>query len=333
MTVVSTRWSVISLLLSAMVLPLWSSTDAQEPSKIARIGVLSSYSASTAAPWEQAFQHGLRDLGWTEGKNIHVESRYADGQSVSRLSSLATELVHLNVDVIVTCLTPETLAAKNATRDIPIVMASVGDPVGSGFVESLARPGGNITGMTNIAPELSGKWLELLKETVPKLSRVAMLWNPEGPVSAVVWKESQTPARSLGLQLYSLEVRSVNDFDKAFKQAVNARVGAVTIGAAAVVSRNLKRVADLAISSRLPTIFQITEFVELGGLMSYGPDRSDLFRRAAGYVDKILKGRKPAELPVERPIKFELLINLKTAKQIGLTIPPNVLARADKVIR
>ncbi|MGN6731593.1 MAG: ABC transporter substrate-binding protein, partial [Candidatus Binatia bacterium] len=240
-----------------MLFALWSSTDAQEPSKIPRIGLLLSYSASTAAPWEQAFQHGLRDLGWTDGKNIRVESRYSDGQSASRLSSLATELVHLNVDVIVTCLTPETLAAKNATRDIPIVMASVGDPVGSGFVESLARPGGNITGMTNIAPELSGKWLELLKETVPKLSRVAMLWNPEGPVSAVFWKESQTPARALGLQLYSLEVRSVDDFDKAFKQAVNERVGAVAIGAAAVVSRNLKRVADLAISSRLPTIFQI----------------------------------------------------------------------------
>ena len=316
-----------------MLFALWSSTDAQEPSKIARIGLLLSYSASTAAPWEQAFQHGLRDLGWTERKNIRVESRYADGQSASRLMSLATELVHLNVDVIVTCLTPETLAAKNASRDIPIVMASVGDPVGSGFVESLAHPGGNITGMTNIAPELSGKWLELLKETVPKLSRVAMLWNPEGPVSAVVWKESQTPARALGLQLYSLEIRSVNDFDKAFKQAINARVGAVTIGAAAVVSRNLKRVADLAISSRLPTIFQITEFAEIGGLMSYGPDRSDLFRRAASYVDKILKGRKPADLPVERPIKFELLINLKTAKQIGLTIPPNVLARADRVIK
>ena len=160
-----------------------------------------------------------------------------------------------------------------------------------------------------------------------------MLWNPEGPVSAVVWKESQTPAHALGLQLYSLEVRSVNDFDKAFKQAVNARVGAVTIGAAGVVSRNLKRVADLAISSRLPTIFQITEFVELGGLMSYGPDRSDLFRRAAGYVDKILKGRKPADLPVERPIKFELVINLKTAKQISLTIPQRVLIKADRVIK
>ena len=333
MKVASRQPSVVGLILSTMLFALWSSTDAQQSSKIPRIGLLLSYSASTAAPWEQAFQQGLRDLGWTDGKNIRVESRYADGQSASRLSSLATELVHLNVDVIVTCLTPETLAAKNATRDIPIVMASVGDPVGSGFVESLAHPGGNITGMTNIAPELSGKWLELLKETVPKLSRVAMLWNPEGPVSAVFWKESQTPARALGLQLYSLEIRTVNDFDKAFKQAVKARVGAVTIGAGAVVSRNLKRVADLAISSRLPTIFQITEFVELGGLMSYGPDRSDLFRRAAGYVDKILKGRKPADLPVERPIKFELVINVKTAKQIGLAIPPNVLARAGRVIR
>jgi putative ABC transport system substrate-binding protein len=290
------------------------------------------YSASTAATWEQAFHQGLRDLGWTDGKNIHIESRYSEGQS-ARLSHLAAELVRQNVDVIVTCLTPDTLAAKKATNAIPIVMASVGDPVGSGFVESLAHPGGNITGMTNIAPELSGKWLELLKETVPKLSRVAMLWDPEGPISAVAWKESQTPARALGLQLHSLEVGKANDFDKAFAEAMRARVGAVAIAPNSQVARNLRRVADLAIGSRLPTIFQITEFVEVGGMMAYGPDRSDLFRRAAGYVDKILRGRKPADLPVERPMKFELLINLKTAKQIGLTIPPNVLARADRVIR
>jgi len=305
---------------------------AQQPQKIPRIGTLWPYSPATAAPWEQTFHQGLRDLGWIDGKNIRIERRYSDGQD-TRLPDLAAELVHLNVDVIVTSITPDTSAAKNATSEIPIVMASVADPVGSGFIDSLPRPGGNITGLTNIAPELAGKWLELLKETVPKLTRVAMLWDPTGLVSAVGWKESQIPARALGLQLYSVEVHTVNDFDKAFAKAVKAHVGAVAIGPLALVSRNLKRVADLAISSRLPTLYGLTEFVHVGGLLSYGPDRSDLFRRSASYVDKILKGRKPADLPVERPVKFELLINLKTAKQIGVTIPQSVLYRADKVIR
>ena len=212
-------------------------------------------------------------------------------------------------------------------------MTSVADPVGSGFVESLARPGGNITGQTNIAPELSGKWLELLKDTVPKLTRVAVLWNPEALVSPLSWKESQLPARALGLQLYSMEVRSPDDFDKAFKNATRARVGAVDIVPNALVSRNQKRIADLAVKSRLPSIYGLMEFVDFGGLMAYGPDRSDLFRSAAAYVDKILKGRKPADLPVERPTKFEMVINLKTAKALNLTIPPSVLYRADKLIR
>jgi putative ABC transport system substrate-binding protein len=306
--------------------------EAQEPHKIPRIGLLLPYSASTAAPWEKAFYQGLHDLGWIEGRNLRIERRYSEGQD-ARLPSLAAELVNLNVDVILTSITPDTLAAKNATSEIPIVMASVADPVGSGFVDSLARPGGNITGMTNIAPELAGKWLELLKETVPKLTRVAMLWDPTGTVSAVGWKESQIPARALGLQLYSVEVHTVNDFDKAFAEAVKAHVGAVAIGPLALVSRNLKRVADLAISSRLPALYGLTEFVHVGGLLAYGPDRSDLFRRAATYVDKILKGRKPADLPVERPVKFDLVINLKTAKQIGLIIPQTVLFRADQVIK
>jgi putative ABC transport system substrate-binding protein len=212
-------------------------------------------------------------------------------------------------------------------------MASVGDPVGSGLVASLARPGGNITGLTNIAPELSGKWLELLKETVPNLSRVAMLWNPEGPISAISWKESQVPARALGLQLYSMEARNANDFDKAFENAIKEGVGALAIGPNALVSRNLKLIAELAARHRLPSMSQLSEFVDVGGLMAYGPYRSDLFRRAAAYVDKILKGRKPAELPVERPTKFEFIINLKTAKGIGVTIPQSVLYRADKLIK
>ena len=307
-------------------------SHAQEPPKIPRIGLLLPYSASTAAPWEQAFRQGLRDLGWTEGKNIRIESRYSEGRA-SRIPELAAELVRLKVDIIVTSITPDTLAAKNATTTIPIVMASVGDPVGSGLVASLARPGGNITGLTNIAPELSGKWLELLKETVPNLSRVAMLWNPEGPISAISWKESQVPARALGLQLYSMEARNANDFDKAFENAIKEGVGALAIGPNALVSRNLKLIAELAARHRLPSMSQLSEFVDVGGLMAYGPYRSDLFRRAAAYVDKILKGRKPAELPVERPTKFEFIINLKTAKGIGVTIPQSVLYRADKLIK
>jgi len=324
--------TVFGVALYAVLFALCFPVQAQQTGKVPRIGLLLPYSASTAAPWEQAFRRGLRDLGWIEGNNIRIEYRYSEGQE-SRLPQLAAELVHLKVDIIVTSITPDTLVAKNATTTIPIVMASVADPVGSRFVDSLARPGGNITGLTNIAPELSGKWLELLKETVPNLSRVAMLWNPDGPISAIAWKESQVPARALGLQLYSMEARSANDFDQAFEKAAKAGVGALAIGPNAEVSRNLKRVADLAIKRRLPSIYGLVEFVEFGGLMAYGPDRSDLFRRAAAYVDKILKGRKPAELPVERPTKFEMLINLKTAKQIGLTVPASVLLRADKVMK
>jgi ABC-type uncharacterized transport system substrate-binding protein len=318
--------------LSLSLLAVSISVEAQQSQKVPRIGLLLPYSTATATPWEHAFRQGITDLGWVEGKNIQIESRYSDGQN-SRLPALAADLVRLRVDVIVTSITPDTLAAKEATSEIPIVMASVADPVGSGFVNSLARPGGNITGMTNIAPELAGKSLDLLKETVPKLTRVAMLWDPTGPVSAVGWKESQTPARALGLQLYSVEVHNVNDFERAFTKAVRARIGAVAIGPNALVSRNLKQVADLAIRSRLPSIYGLPDFAEFGGLMAYGPDRSDLFRRAATYVDKILRGRKPTDLPVERPTKFEFVINLRTAKQIGLTIPPNVLARADRVIK
>jgi ABC-type uncharacterized transport system substrate-binding protein len=305
---------------------------AEQAGKVPRIGLLLPFSRSNTVSWEQAFRQGLRALGWVEGKNISIEYRYSEGKN-ERLSELAADLVRLNVDIIVTSITPDTLAAKNATREIPIVMASVADPVGSEFIDSLARPGSNITGLTNIAPELSGKWLELLKEAVPNLGRVAVLWNPEAEISTLGWKESQLPARALGLHLYSMEVRNANEFDKAFTAARKARVGAVVIGPNTMVSRNQKRIADLAIKSRLPSIYGLTEFVEFGGLMAYGADRSDLFRRAATYVAKILKGRKPTDLPVERPVKFELLINLKTAKQIGLKIPQSVLYRADRVIK
>jgi len=306
--------------------------EAQQPAKVPRIGLLTPTSPSDAAPWRQAFRLGLRDLGWVEGKNISIEYRYAEGK-IDRLPDLAAELVRLKVDIIVTGFSPDALAAQKATRAIPIVIASAGDPVAIGLVESLARPGGNITGLSQMTSELGGKRLELLKEMVPKLSRVAVLWNPQTVNSTLGWKELQLPARQLGVQLHPLEVRSPNDFDKAFEEATRARAGALFIIPDPVTVTNQKRIADLAAKSRLPSILHISEFADAGGLVSYGPDRSDLFRRAATYVDKILKGTKPADLPVEQPMKFELVINLKTAKQIGLTIPQSVLYRADKVIK
>ncbi len=306
--------------------------QAQQPKKVPRIGLLSPFSPSATASWHQAFRQGLRDLGWVEGKNISIEYRYADGKN-DRLPDLAADLVRLKVDIIVASVNTDALVAKNATRIIPIVVASAGDPVAIGLVASLARPGGNITGLSQISPELTGKRLELLKEIVSKLSRVAVIWNPQGTTSPLSWKEIQLPARELGIQLHSLEVRSPKDFDKAFEEATRARAGALAIMPDPLFAGNLKRIAELAAKSRLPSIFHLEEFVESGGLVAYGVDRSDQFRRAATYVDKILKGTKPADLPVEQPTKFELVINLKAAKQIGLTIPPNVLARADRVIR
>src|SRR5215510_454765 len=305
---------------------------ARQAGKVPRIGFLSPFSPSATALWLEAFRQGLRDLGWVEGKNISIEYRYAEGRN-ERLPDLAADLVRLKVDIIVTAVTPDALAAKNATRTIPIVMAASGDPVASGLVDSLARPGGNITGLSQMNPELAGKRLELLKEIVPKLSRVAVFWNPQDQMSTISWNELQTPARPLGVQLHPVEIRSSSDFDKAFEDATRARAGALAIMPAPVFVTNLNRIADLAAKSRLPSIFHLKEFVDAGGLVAYGTDRSDLFRRAATFVDKILKGTKPQDLPVEQPLKFELVISLKTAKQIGLTIPPNVLVRADKVIK
>ena len=267
-----------------------------------------------------------------EGKNISVEYRYAEGRN-DRLVDLAADLVRLRVDVIVTAVTPDALAAKNATKTIPIVMAAVGDPVVTGLVDNLARPGGNVTGLSQMNPELAGKRLELLKEIVPKLTRVTVLCNPQDQMSTISWNELSSPARSLGVQLHSSEVRNAGDFEKAFEDATRSRAGALAIMPAPVFVTNLKRIADLATKSRLPSIFHVTEFVDVGGMLAYGPNRSDLFRRAATYVDKILKGTKPQELPVEQAMKFELMINLKTAKQIGLTIPQSVLYRADRVIK
>ncbi len=318
------------LALSIFLAPL--ATNAQQVPKVPRVGFLSSFSASATAPWLQAFRRGLRDLGWIEGKNISIEYRYAEGKR-DRLPALAADLVRLKVDIIVSSIGTDTVAAKNATRTIPIVMASAGDPVAGGLVESLARPGGNITGLTQMAPELSGKRLELLKETVPKLSRVAVLWDPDGTTSPLAWKETHVPARALGLQLHSMEVRSSNDFAKAFQDAARARAGALAVMPDPLFVQNLKRIADLAARSHLPSVFHLREFADLGGLMAYGPDRSDMFRRAATYVDKILKGAKPADLPVEQPTRFELVINMKTAKALGLTFPQSILIRADQMIQ
>jgi putative ABC transport system substrate-binding protein len=272
-------------------------------------------------------------LGYVEGKNVAFEFRNANTQ-YDRLLALAEELVRLKVDVIVTPGSNDTRAAKNATKTIPIVfLSAVSDPVSLGLVDSLARPGGNITGFTTIGSELAGKRIELLKETISKLTRVAMLWNPKNEGSAQVWKESQVPAKEMGLQLYSMAVNSAAEFESAFREAVRARSGALAVTGGALIANNLKQIINLAAKHRLPAIYNRAIDVVNGGLMSYGHDESERYRRAAVMVDKILKGAKPADLPVEQPTKFELMINLKTAKALSLTIPPIVLMRAERVIK
>ena len=318
-----------SLLTLLIVFALSIPAEAQQAKKIPRIGILT---ARSGALETEAFRDGLRELGYIEGQNLVMEYRSADDR-LEQLPDLAAELVRLKVDVIVAQSTPATIAAKNATKTIPIIMAGSIDPVATGVVPSLARPGGNITGVTVMNEELAGKRLELLKETNPKVSHVAVLWNPANSGAAVVLKQTQTAAKQLSLPLESLEIRSVNDLQGVFEAATRSGANALVVLRSVPISDHLKVVADLAIKDRLPSIHDRGDFVEAGGLMSYGPNLSDMPRRAAIYVDKVLKGAKPAELPVERPTKFELIINLKTAKQIGLTIPPNVLLRADKVIK
>jgi ABC-type uncharacterized transport system substrate-binding protein len=322
--------NIVGFFLSAVLLAFCASADAQPQSRIPKIGWLGVRSASS--PGRELLMRELRALGYIEGKNIVFETRYSEGKP-DRLIAMADELVRLKVDVLVMAATPPVLAAKNATRTIPIVFFNVADPVASGLVDSLARPGGNITGFTIITPVLAGKRLELLKETLSKLSRVAVVWNPQNPANVLDWKESQLPARELGLQLDSIEVSSADKYEGAFKEAVKMRSAAVAVIQDPLTISNQKQIADLATKNRLPSIFSRGDFVESGGLMSYGADQVEPYRRVAQMVDKILKGTKPADLPVEQPTKFELIINLKTAKQIGVTIPPNVLARADKVIR
>lgn len=327
----TTRRRELLIALGAGALAWAGAVRAQAPPTVRRIGLLSGSSPSVNAPSYRAFRLGLRDLGWVEGKNVSIEYRYAEGRH-DRLPDLAADLVRLKVDVIVTTATSDALAAQKATRAIPIVMVAAGDPVASGLVQSLMRPGGNVTGLSQMLQELGGKRLELLKEMVPKLSRVAVFWNPQSASATLNWQENQQSARQLGIQLHSLEVRSPMELDKAFEAATRVRADALAILPDPVITTNLERIVDFATRSRLPSIYQWSEFADAGGLATYGPDRADLFRRAATYVDKILKGTKPGDLPVEQPTKLELVVNMKTAKAIGLTLPPEIMMRATRVI-
>jgi putative ABC transport system substrate-binding protein len=306
--------------------------QAQQPTKLPRIGILVGSSPTANAARIEAFRQGLRELGYAEGRNVSIELRSAEGK-FDRLPGLAAELVRIKVDVIVTTGPIVNRPAKDATLTIPIVMGFDNDPVANGFAASLARPGGNMTGLSNLGPEIGGKQLELLKAVLPKISRVAVLGNTKEPANSQSFKEAELAAGALRIRIQHVDVPSAKDIDNAFRTATKGRNEAILSLPNFILNPHRTRIAELAVRSRLPTIFNATEWVEAGGLMSYGTSITDLFRRAATYVDKILKGAKPADLPVEQPTKFEFVINLKAAKQIGLTIPPNVLARADRVIR
>jgi putative tryptophan/tyrosine transport system substrate-binding protein len=318
-------------LFGALLFALGFPAHAQQPVKVPKLGCYM-LGAAGLGTREEAFRQGLRDLGYVEGQNIFIEWRFAAGQA-DQAKTIVDELVRLNVDIIVTDGNRSTSDAKNATTTIPIVMAVSGDPLGAGLVKTLARPGGNITGLTLLSPELSGKRLELLKETMPKISRVAVLFNPSNPAAILYLNEVEVAAKSFGLQLQTLKASRPTDLASALSGAVTGRAHALITLPDAMFFSSRVQVTNFAAQNRVPAMFPESEFVNDGGLMSYGPNLPDLFRRAATYVDKILKGAKAADLPVEQPTKFEFVINLKTAKQIGLTIPPNVLARADKVIR
>jgi ABC-type uncharacterized transport system substrate-binding protein len=320
-------WSLITVLLTT-----FSSAGAQQPTKVARIGFLGATSASANTARVEAFQLGLRDLGYVEGKNIIIVYRWAEGKT-ERLPDLAAELVQLKVDIIVSVGPSVTRPLKEATKTIPIVMGFDNDPVGSGFVASLARPGGNVTGLSALFPELSGKRVEILKEVVPMFSRMAVFGTSNQPGTAQTLKETERAAGAVGVQLQSLDILDPKDIETAFGAVRKGRAQAGLVLSSAVIYSRRTQIAELAAKNRLPVIFPQSEFVEDGGLMSYATHYPDLFRRAASYVDKILKGAKPADLPVEQPKKFEFIVNLKAAKQISLTIPPNVLVRADRVIK
>ena len=333
------RKKIFGLALSAILLALCSSAQAQQPKKVPRIGYLAgSGDPNNPGPEVVAFRQGLQDFGYIEGKNILVEYRYryAEGKQ-DRIATLVAELVQLKVDALVTPLGPAIIAAKQATRTIPIVMVTTQDPVATGLVDSLARPGGNITGLTTLTRDLSGKRLELLKEVAPGISRVGVLWSTTtipGTEAPTTLQYYETPARALKMQLQSLEVRDPNpDLEGAFREAAKGHVNALITVRTTLLIGYRKQIADLAIKNRLSSMSEGSNFVEAGGLMSYSANFAEAYRRAAYYVDKILKGAKPADLPVEQPTKFELVINLKTANQIGVKIPESVLFRADKVIK
>jgi putative tryptophan/tyrosine transport system substrate-binding protein len=323
------------ILLSAVVTMLFASIHlaaAQQSKKVSRIGYVAAGSPATAGHHAQAFVQGLRELGYVDGQNILIEYRWAEGK-LENLPAFVADLVHLKVDVIVSSATPAIRFAKEQTNAIPIVMAGVTDPVGAGFVASLARPGGNITGLTHLSPDLTGKRLELLKEVVPRLLRVAVLWNPNHPGQPLAYKESVVVAQALKVTLISMESRNREEIERVLSGMGKKRPQALFELPDPLIFFNRELITQFAAKYRLPAMYSFREYVDAGGLMSYGTSFPDLFHRAATYVDKILKGATPADLPVEQPRKFELVINLKTAKQINLTIPPNVLVRADKVIR
>ena len=321
------RLIALAIILSVSLILAPLAVEAPQAVRVPRVGFLS----DTRQLWDEGFTQGLRELGYVAGKSITVEYRYGGGK-LERLSGLAAELVRLNVDVIVAGGTQAVSAAKESTTVIPIVMALTADPVGSGFVASLARPGGNITELTSLSRDLSGKRLELLKEIVPRLSHVAVLWNSGNPDNAAQLREAESVAHALGLLLQPTEVRSSNDFDKAFSAINSGRAGALYTLGDSLFANNRKRIVDFAAKNRLASMFTTRQSVEAGALAAYGTNFFDLFRRAATYVDKILKGAKPGDLPIEQPTKFDLVINLKTAKALGLTIPQTILLQADQVI-
>jgi putative ABC transport system substrate-binding protein len=305
--------------------------EAQNARKIYRVGYLGNSSASLEPNLVEAFRQGMRELGYVEGKNLVIEFRWAEGR-YDRFANLVTDLIHLPVDVIVTAGTPGTLAAKNATRTIPVVMAVSGDAVGTGLVKSLARPGGNVTGLTTMASELEGKRLELLREMLPKLARITVLKNDVNPLMAIQLRQTAAAAKSSRVALESVDIRAVDDFEKAFTSIAKARPDAIIVLADRFLLAERERILTFAAKERFAAMYPYREFVERGGLISYSPNYAESFRSAARYVDKILKGTKPADLPVEQPTKFELVVNMKTAKTLGIKIPNSVLVRADKVI-
>ena len=319
----------VILAVSLVLAPL--AAEGQQAGKIYRIGMLETTSMALNAANLDAFRQGLRELGYVEGRNFMIEYRSADGRR-ERFPELATELVRLKVDVILTRGTPAVMAAKNATGTIPVVMAASGDPLLSGVVAGLARPGGNVTGLSAIVVEVTGKRLQLLREVVPGVSRIAVLFDMGNPNNALQWKETEIAAPSLGVQPQLLDVRKPGDFGGAFDAAIRQRAGAMVVGIDALTQANHRPIIDLAAKHRLPAIYASREFVDAGGLVAYGVSYPHLYHRAASFVDKILKGAKPADLPVEQPTKFELVINLKTAKALGLMIPQTILLQADHVI-